>query len=143
MDFFEVGVGDVGVDLGGTDVGMAEHGLDGAKVGAIHKQISSETVAKRVRRDVLSDTGEASVFFDNAFDTACGDTTEIARCIDIAGVFGIVKKKWGERIGAGVEIILNTVGGRATDENRAVFAAFATHHELATFQVDRAAIEIY
>ena len=143
MDFFEVGVGDVGVDLGGTDVGMAEHGLDGAKVGAIHKQISSETVAKRVRRDVLSDTGEASVFFDDTLNTARGDAAVVARRVGIAGVFGIIKKKWGERIGASIKIILNTVGGRATDENRAVFAAFATHHELATFQVDRAAIEIY
>lgn len=27
MDFFEVGVGNVGIDLGGGDVGVAEHGL--------------------------------------------------------------------------------------------------------------------
>lgn len=36
MDFFEMLVGDVGVDLGGRNVGMAEHGLDGANVGAVH-----------------------------------------------------------------------------------------------------------
>ncbi len=29
-------VGDVGVDLGGGDVGVAEHRLDGAEVGAVH-----------------------------------------------------------------------------------------------------------
>ncbi len=28
VDFFEVGIGDVGVDLSGTDVGVSEHGLD-------------------------------------------------------------------------------------------------------------------
>ncbi len=28
VDFFEVGVGDMSVDLGGGNVGMAEHGLD-------------------------------------------------------------------------------------------------------------------
>ncbi len=30
-------VGDVGVDLGGGDISVTEHGLDGAKVGAVHK----------------------------------------------------------------------------------------------------------
>ncbi len=28
MDFLEVGFGEVGVDLGGADVGVAEHFLD-------------------------------------------------------------------------------------------------------------------
>ncbi len=30
-------VGDVSVNLGGGDVGVAEHGLDGAEVGAVHE----------------------------------------------------------------------------------------------------------
>ena len=33
---FEVGVSDVSVNLGGGDVGVAEHGLNGAQVSAIH-----------------------------------------------------------------------------------------------------------
>lgn len=37
VDFFEMGVGDVCVDLGGRDVGVAKHRLDSAKVGTIHK----------------------------------------------------------------------------------------------------------
>lgn len=37
MDFAKVLVGDVGVDLGGANVGVAEHRLDGADVGAVHK----------------------------------------------------------------------------------------------------------
>jgi len=37
VDFSEVLIGDVGVDLGGADVGVAEHGLDGAEVGAVHE----------------------------------------------------------------------------------------------------------
>ena len=39
-----MGVGDVGVDLGGGDVGMAEHGLDGAEVGAVHEEVGGEGV---------------------------------------------------------------------------------------------------
>ena len=34
--FAKVRVGDVSVDLGGADVGMAEERLDGADVGAVH-----------------------------------------------------------------------------------------------------------
>jgi len=35
MDIAELFVGNVGVDLGGGDVGVAKEGLDGANVGAI------------------------------------------------------------------------------------------------------------
>ena len=42
MGFAEVLVGDVGVDLGGADVGVAEHALDGAEVGTVHEQVGGE-----------------------------------------------------------------------------------------------------
>ena len=45
MDFAEVRVGDVGVDLGGADVSVAEHGLDAAKVGAVHEEVGGEGVS--------------------------------------------------------------------------------------------------
>lgn len=45
MNFAEVGVGDVGVDLGGGDVGVAEHGLDAAEVGAVHEEVGGEGVS--------------------------------------------------------------------------------------------------
>jgi len=35
MNFFQLLVGDVGIDLGGGDGGVAEHLLDRAKVGAV------------------------------------------------------------------------------------------------------------
>ena len=44
MDFAEVGVGNVGVNLGGRDIGVAEHGLDGAEVGAVHEEVGGERV---------------------------------------------------------------------------------------------------
>lgn len=37
VDAFEVRVGDVGVNLGGGDVAVAEQGLDRAQVGAVHQ----------------------------------------------------------------------------------------------------------
>ena len=37
VDFFEVLVGDVSVDLCGRNISVAEHGLYGADVGTVHK----------------------------------------------------------------------------------------------------------
>lgn len=48
VDLFEVGVGDVGVDLGSADVGVVEHSLDGAEVGAVHEEVGGEAVAEGV-----------------------------------------------------------------------------------------------
>ena len=40
--------GDVGVDLGGGDVGMAQQHLHGAQVGAVVEQVGGEGVAQGV-----------------------------------------------------------------------------------------------
>ena len=41
--------GHVGVDLGGRDVGVAEHHLQGAQVGAPLQEMAREGVAQHVR----------------------------------------------------------------------------------------------
>ena len=42
VDFFQVFVGVVGVDLRGSDVGVPEHHLDRADVGAVLQKIGGE-----------------------------------------------------------------------------------------------------
>ena len=44
--------GDVGVDLGGGDVGVAEQGLHRAQIGAALQQVGGEGVAQDVRTDL-------------------------------------------------------------------------------------------
>jgi hypothetical protein len=44
---------DVRVDLRGSDVGMAEHLLDDAKICAAHEQMRGETVSQFVGMDLL------------------------------------------------------------------------------------------
>jgi hypothetical protein len=44
---------DVGVDLRGRDVGVAEQQLHHAQVGAVVEQVRGEGVAQHVRRDAL------------------------------------------------------------------------------------------
>ncbi len=45
MHFTQMGVGDVSVDLSSADIGMTEHGLDGADVSAVHEEVGSKAVA--------------------------------------------------------------------------------------------------
>lgn len=58
---FQVRTHDVCVDLGGSDVSMAEHGLHTAKVRAALQQMSSEGMPQNVRAQRMEDTGFFSV----------------------------------------------------------------------------------
>lgn len=42
MDFLELRVGQVGVDLGGRDIGVSEHRLDAAQISAVDQQVGGE-----------------------------------------------------------------------------------------------------
>lgn len=97
-------------------------------------------MTQSMRGDMLSDTSEPRVAGNHTFDRAGADTAKITRGTNIALVAAIIKKQGGKGIGAGVEIILNTLGRRRRDKYRAVFVAFTTDHKLATFEVDRIAI---
>ena len=55
VELDQPGSADVGVDLRGGDVGVAEHGLDRAQVGAALEQMGRERVAQLVRGDVAGD----------------------------------------------------------------------------------------
>lgn len=77
MDFFQMFVGYVGIDLGRGDRSVAEHGLDAADVGAIDEEIGREAVAESVRMDVFDDAGFGRVVLDDALNAAGGE----AKCI--------------------------------------------------------------
>jgi hypothetical protein len=67
MDGFEAAEGEVGVDLGGGDVGVAEEELDGAEVGAVLDHVGGATVAQGVG------AGGAVVALDEEPDGLAGE----------------------------------------------------------------------
>ena len=69
---------DVGVDLGGGNVGVAEELLDDAEVGTMAKQVAGEGVSQDVRVDVLLDAGSAGNVFDDLPDATARHGVAIA-----------------------------------------------------------------
>src|SRR3989344_500854 len=67
MHVVKLFVGDVGIDLGGGNAGVAQHDLDGADVRAVAEQVGGEAVADDVRGDFLGNAGLDGVKFYNPF----------------------------------------------------------------------------
>lgn len=73
VDLFHAFGGDVGVDLGGGETGVAEEFLDAAEVCAVVEEVGGEAVAELVRGDAERDGGGAEVFFEDIGDGLGGD----------------------------------------------------------------------
>ena len=57
VDFAEMWVSNVSVNLGGRNVSVTKHSLDRTKIGTVHEEVGSEGMAKSVGRNVLSNAG--------------------------------------------------------------------------------------
>ena len=74
-------------------------------------------MTESVGGNVLSDAGETGVFFNNSFDRAGSEATEVARSIDFALATAVVKKKWGKSVFSFIEVGGNPIGGSRGDKN--------------------------
>ena len=68
VDFVQMLVGNVGIDLGSGDVGVAKERLHRAQVGAVFQKVGRKRVADDVRRDFARNASERGIFFDRALD---------------------------------------------------------------------------
>lgn len=98
-------------------------------------------MTESVGGNVLSDAGETGVFFDDAFDRAGSEATEVARSIGLTLTTTVIKEKWGKSVFALVEVGGDPIGGSRGDKNRTIFAAFTADDKFATVEIDRIAIE--
>lgn len=87
MDCFEAFLVDVGVDLGGRDVGVAEEFLNDAEIGTVLEEVGGEGVAKEVGVDVLVNAGLLSAIFDDLPDTIGGERSATDGEEDFGGGF--------------------------------------------------------
>ena len=59
MYFFKFLVGDMSIDLRGSDVRMPQEFLNGPKIRSVYKEIGREAVAELVRMDFFGDAGRS------------------------------------------------------------------------------------
>jgi hypothetical protein len=64
VNFAEAVSGDVSIDFGRCDRGVAEEFLDDAKVSAVFEEVRREAVTEHVRGDISSDPRTANALFD-------------------------------------------------------------------------------
>src|SRR5687767_1293020 len=64
---------DVGVDLGGREIGMSQHLLHGAEIRSALEQMGGKAVPQRMRRDALGDPGPLSGAANDAPGTHAGE----------------------------------------------------------------------
>ena len=118
VDLLHAGGGDVGVNLGGAEVGVTQQFLDAAEVGAVVEEVGGEAVPEFVRADFKTDGGVSEVFLEEVIDGAHGEA---------AAEFA---QKEGAFVDAGgLAIVLDRAEGRATDGTEPVFPAFAGYPE--------------
>ena len=72
MDFSELAVGDMGVNLGGGDAWMAKHDLDRTQISSIFQKIGGETMAQNVGRYFFRYAGFDGVVMNDSFDWTRG-----------------------------------------------------------------------
>ena len=67
MDFFEAFPVDMGVDLGGGDVGVSQEFLDDAEIGPAFKEVGGKGVAEGMRGDFSGvQSALKGVFFNHS-----------------------------------------------------------------------------
>jgi hypothetical protein len=88
VDLAEALAGDVGVEFGSGDAGVAEEFLDDTKVGAVFEEVGGKGVTEHVGCNVAGDTGVASARFDVAPHGGSGELGSALSEEKDAGGFG-------------------------------------------------------
>src|SRR3989339_427472 len=108
---FEAVAVHMGVNLGGGDVGMAQHHLHGAEIRAMFQQVGGKGVAEHMGADFFVDSLPACALLDDLPETqaghgfaVAGDKKEIARSFSEnpgAGVFAVDLEVFAGRLAKG------------------------------------------
>lgn len=140
MDFFELRVGQVGVDLSGGDVAVSEHRLDTAQISAVNEQIGGKGVAQSVWCDVFGDTSQLAITLNSALNGASGQAGVIAM-VDFGLRAAVVDEKRFVIVLAFFQVILDRYNCFLADIDRPVFLPLTTNRELAAGEINLIAVE--
>jgi hypothetical protein len=123
--------GDVGIDFGGGDGGVAEEFLDDAEISAVLEQVRGEAVSEHMRSDVTFDAGHAGAFLDAQPKRHRGERSSALGEENIPG------RMEAHELGAGrFKVELERLDGFASDRHSAFFVAFAENGDEAGIEVE-------
>lgn len=120
MGFLQVGLHDVGVDLGRGDVGMAEKLLDMPDRGSALQHLGSAGMPQAVRGDVVGEMGLVPVGFDDAAQVVGPERQPGCREEDNGR--GVLPQEDGPH---GFEIFAQVAGRHLPHRDNTLFPAFA------------------
>ena len=63
MNLSEMVTGNVGINLGGRNINMAKHHLDGSQIGTTFEEVTGKRVPQTVRRDFFFDSSLFYILF--------------------------------------------------------------------------------
>jgi len=130
VDVAEAVAGDVGVNFGGADGGVAQEFLDDAQVGAMLEQVGGEAVPEHVGGDVPLHSRAAHAVFD-ALPQSHGRERFV-----VAGQKHGRRRFGGDQFGpAGGEVLLQRGHGNLTDGHHTFLVALA-------YDIDETGLEV-
>lgn len=142
VDFFELFVRHVGIDLSRGDGRMAEHFLHGADVGAVGNEVGRKRMAQSVGMDVLHNAGLGCIVFHDSLDRA-GSEAQVVSVLFFLQTFDTDPRENGRvDVRSFVEISLKRVFCPIRNENYPDFSAFSAHAEFLRFEIHLIAVEI-
>jgi phosphoglycerol transferase MdoB-like AlkP superfamily enzyme len=121
---------EVGIDLGGDQVGVAQEFLDAAQVCAGVQQVRGVTVPQLMRRQARVQAGDGQVLFEPKLQKARRDRD---------GLFGLAQKDGGVAGGRQAEqfpVALNRGQGRFANRDLALLPALATDPDKTLAPID-------
>jgi len=133
VDFVETLLVDVGVDLGGGDVGVSEEFLDDAEVGTAFEEVGGEGVAEEVGVNVLFDAGVGGALFDDLADAVGAEGAAADGEKDLGGGFFFRAEEVGALV---VEVVADGFEGPAADGDDAGLVAFAGDADESVVEVE-------
>lgn len=122
---------DVGVDLRSSDVGMAQHFLNDAKIGAMIQQVSGKAMAELMGMDFLGQACCCGALVDNLFNTRTCEPSAPPGEEQKALGLGLYQRRAGVS-----EVGSNGVASGVPDRGESGFRAFAGDADPAFFEAE-------
>lgn len=131
VDVAEAVAGDVGIDFGCADVGVAKEFLNDAQVGAVFEEVSGEAVAQHMRGDIAGDASASNTFFD--VEPQCHRRERRAALSEKDGPRRAFRHKFGT---PGFKVALKGCNGFASEGHNAFLVALADDEDEAGIELE-------